>query len=98
MNSKTSLIFQDNGAPYCKNFDDIYFDSKTGCQQSTTVFIEANKIVDRLKNNDSLFTIAETGFGTGLNFLLTLEAYKLANNNAQLENNSQVRTQKVILN
>ena len=94
MNSKTSLIFQDNGAPYCKNFDDIYFDSKTGCQQSTTVFIEANKIVDRLKNNDSLFTIAETGFGTGLNFLLTLEAYKLANNNAQLENNSQENTEK----
>ncbi len=94
MNSKTSLIFQDNGAPYCKNFDDIYFDSKTGCQQSTTVFIEANKIVDRLKNNDSLFTIAETGFGTGLNFLLTLEAYKLANNNALLENNSQDNSEK----
>ncbi|XPF96005.1 bifunctional tRNA (5-methylaminomethyl-2-thiouridine)(34)-methyltransferase MnmD/FAD-dependent 5-carboxymethylaminomethyl-2-thiouridine(34) oxidoreductase MnmC [Colwellia sp. RE-S-Sl-9] len=76
MSSKTSLIFQDNGAPYSTHFDDIYFDSKTGCDQSKTVFIQANNIVERLKNNDSLFTIAETGFGTGLNFLLTLEAYK----------------------
>lgn len=76
MSSKTSLIFQDNGAPYSTNFDDIYFDSKTGCDQSKTVFIQANNIVERLKNNNSLFTVAETGFGTGLNFLLTLEAYK----------------------
>lgn len=79
MISKASLIFQDNGAPYSGRFDDIYFDSKTGCEQSETVFIEANNIVERLKNNNDLFTIAETGFGTGLNFLLTLEAYKYAN-------------------
>ncbi|WP_426358352.1 bifunctional tRNA (5-methylaminomethyl-2-thiouridine)(34)-methyltransferase MnmD/FAD-dependent 5-carboxymethylaminomethyl-2-thiouridine(34) oxidoreductase MnmC [Pseudocolwellia sp. HL-MZ19] len=85
MNSKTSLIFQDNGAPYSKKFDDIYFDRKTGCEQSTTIFIEANEIVDRLKNNNSLFTIAETGFGTGLNFLLTLDAYKQANSGVQSE-------------
>lgn len=78
MISKTPLIFQDNGAPYSKEFDDIYFDNKTGCEQSKNVYIEANSILERLKNNKELFTIAETGFGTGLNFILTLEAYKKA--------------------
>ena len=75
MTSKNSPIFQDNGAPYSKTFDDIYFDSKTGCEQSKTVFIKANNIIERLQNNNEVFTIAETGFGTGLNFLLTLEVY-----------------------
>jgi len=86
--SKNSIIFQDNGAPYSEEFDDIYFDSKTGCKQSETVFIKANNIVERLKNNNDLFTIAETGFGTGLNFLLTLEAYKYANS-LSLDNTKQ---------
>lgn len=94
MNSKTALIFQDNGAPYSKKFDDIYFDTKTGCEQSKNVFINSNNILERLKHNNSLFTIAETGFGTGLNFLLTLEAYKqsLSSNNVEsLETTAQIK-------
>jgi len=76
---QTSLIFQKDGTPYCQRFDDIYFDSASGYQQSETVFIKANDITKQLIacNNDT-FTIAETGFGTGLNFLLTLKAYFLA--------------------
>ncbi len=72
---QTSLTFQNNGAPYCERFDDIYFDSKHGCEQSQSVFIDANDIGDRLATHSGTFTIAETGFGTGLNFLLTLKTY-----------------------
>jgi len=86
---KTSLIFQDNGAPFSKHFDDIYFDTKTGCEQSKTVFITANNIFKRLHATPHNFTIAETGFGTGLNFLLTLEAFQAALEKTSLTTPSQ---------
>jgi len=73
---QTSVIFQKDGSPYCQRFNDIYFDSNSGCEQSETVFINANKITEHLITCPcDTFTIAETGFGTGLNFLLTLKAY-----------------------
>jgi len=87
--SKKNIKFQDDGAPYSNHFDDIYFDSKTGCDQSKTVFIEANNIANRLQKNKNLFTIAETGFGTGLNFLLTLQAYQQALIKNQTDANKQ---------
>lgn len=74
-NSK-KLSFKEDGAPYCNRFDDIYFDSKTGSSQSVEVFIKANNITERLNENQENFTIGETGFGSGLNFLLTLQAYQ----------------------
>ncbi|MCP4988075.1 MAG: bifunctional tRNA (5-methylaminomethyl-2-thiouridine)(34)-methyltransferase MnmD/FAD-dependent 5-carboxymethylaminomethyl-2-thiouridine(34) oxidoreductase MnmC [Colwellia sp.] len=75
-NTTNKLIFQDDGAPYCQRFDDIYFDSESGTLQSDFVFIQKNQIKHRLNTTDKTFTIAETGFGTGLNFLLTLQAYQ----------------------
>jgi len=74
--NKNSVIFTDQGVPFSPHFDDIYFDSKTGCQQSQQVFIEGNKLQQHLFNDPEL-TIAETGFGSGLNFLLTLRTYYL---------------------
>jgi tRNA 5-methylaminomethyl-2-thiouridine biosynthesis bifunctional protein len=80
----TKLIFQDNGAPFSSEFDDIYFDIATGYQQSIAAFIQGNDIRQRfieLLNLDNKltqidFVIGETGFGTGLNFLLTLKLYQ----------------------
>lgn len=74
----SKLIFQSDGAPYCQRFDDIYFESKSGTLQSYFVFIQKNQIKRRLQKSKQSFTIAETGFGTGLNFLLTLQAYQKA--------------------
>lgn len=74
--STPSLSFQKDGSPYSEQFDDIYFDSESGYQQSEEIFIGGNKISERLLTNTDTFTIAETGFGTGLNFLLTLQAYQ----------------------
>ena len=73
--SAPELSFQQDGTPYSKQFNDIYFDSESGYQQSEQVFIHGNDISNRLKNKTNQFVIAETGFGTGLNFLLTLQAY-----------------------
>lgn len=75
------LSFRQDGTPYSEQFNDIYFDSESGYQQSEQIFILGNNISERIKQANDRFVIAETGFGTGLNFLLTLQAY----NNLQQE-------------
>ncbi|MBU2872345.1 bifunctional tRNA (5-methylaminomethyl-2-thiouridine)(34)-methyltransferase MnmD/FAD-dependent 5-carboxymethylaminomethyl-2-thiouridine(34) oxidoreductase MnmC [Colwellia sp. E2M01] len=85
-NNTSQLSYQKDGAPYCERFDDIYFDSESGYAQSDLVFIQKNDIKSRLQKVKNTFTIAETGFGTGLNFLLTLQAYQAA----QQASNSQL--------
>jgi len=76
MNKKPKLSFQSNGTPYSEQFNDIYFDSKSGYQQSEDIFIHGNDINNKLHQVNDTFVIAETGFGTGLNFLLTLQSYQ----------------------
>ena len=80
-----NIIFQQNGSPFSEQFNDIYFDSKTGYHQNRHVFIDGNKITERLSKLNLTkqelksykpFIIAEAGFGTGLNVLLTLQAYQ----------------------
>ncbi|WP_448547951.1 bifunctional tRNA (5-methylaminomethyl-2-thiouridine)(34)-methyltransferase MnmD/FAD-dependent 5-carboxymethylaminomethyl-2-thiouridine(34) oxidoreductase MnmC [Thalassotalea fusca] len=75
MPNKAKIIFQDDGSPYSEEFDDIYFDTESGFLQSEQVFVNGNNISQRLINAKDEFTIAETGFGTGLNFLLTLAVF-----------------------
>ncbi|KGJ92403.1 bifunctional tRNA (5-methylaminomethyl-2-thiouridine)(34)-methyltransferase MnmD/FAD-dependent 5-carboxymethylaminomethyl-2-thiouridine(34) oxidoreductase MnmC [Thalassotalea sp. ND16A] len=74
---KTANVkFDKSGAPFSADFDDIYFDNTLGCQQSEQVFIKANNIEQTWLNfSASVFVIAETGFGSGLNFFLTLEKF-----------------------
>ena len=49
---------------------------KTGLKESHYVFIENNHIPERLADKSNRhFCVAETGFGTGLNFLATLQAF-----------------------
>lgn len=74
------LSFKQDGTPYSKQFDDIYFDSESGYQQSEQIFIHGNNISERITQANNTFVIAETGFGTGLNFLLTLHAYQKLQN------------------
>lgn len=76
MNSENLLSFQEDGTPYSHKFNDIYFDTFEGFRQSQETFIIQNKIYERLLRHQKTFTIIETGFGTGLNFLLTLQVYQ----------------------
>lgn len=71
-----NITFDENGAPFSPDFNDIYFDTSKGCSQSEQVFIENNNIPDVWQNfNEAEFVIVETGFGSGLNFLLTLHKF-----------------------
>ena len=63
--------------PYSPAFNDTYFTPQQGLAESQKIFLEANALPERwhqLKAGQT-FTIFETGFGTGLNFLLSLSAW-----------------------
>ncbi|WCL48574.1 tRNA (5-methylaminomethyl-2-thiouridine)(34)-methyltransferase MnmD [Leptospira sp. GIMC2001] len=62
-------------APFSKEFNDVYFSKDGAIAETEYVFLEGNQLQKRFSNPNEwdkhFFTIAETGFGTGLNFLLT---------------------------
>lgn len=67
------MQFNEQGVPVSTTFDDIYFSVDSGIDESQYVFLDHNQLTERWQalSDDANFTIAETGFGTGLNFLLT---------------------------
>ncbi|MBI2786049.1 MAG: bifunctional tRNA (5-methylaminomethyl-2-thiouridine)(34)-methyltransferase MnmD/FAD-dependent 5-carboxymethylaminomethyl-2-thiouridine(34) oxidoreductase MnmC [Legionella longbeachae] len=70
---KAELDWQ-GALPFSIQYNDIYHSSEGGIGQSFYVFINGNNLIKRwqsLPADPHLFTIAETGFGTGLNFLLS---------------------------
>lgn len=73
MSSHSSVQFNEQGVPVSTTFDDIYFSVDSGIDESQYVFLDHNQLAQRWRAlpDDANFTIAETGFGTGLNFLLT---------------------------
>ncbi len=62
------LIWEDEKTLRSEIFDDVYFSSVDGLHESKYAFIDGIGGSDYWRDYDSL-TIAETGFGTGLNFL-----------------------------
>ena len=79
----TNLIWR-NGQPYSEMFDDIYYSSNegeaasdeyiAGEQEFKHVFFKNNGLPERWQTSEN-FTIAELGFGSGLNFLLTVREW-----------------------
>ncbi|WP_416308697.1 bifunctional tRNA (5-methylaminomethyl-2-thiouridine)(34)-methyltransferase MnmD/FAD-dependent 5-carboxymethylaminomethyl-2-thiouridine(34) oxidoreductase MnmC [Neptunicella sp. SCSIO 80796] len=64
------IVFNQHGTPFANQFDDIYFSNQSGLLESQFVFLENNALPQRwLESQQSCFVVAETGFGTGLNFL-----------------------------
>jgi tRNA 5-methylaminomethyl-2-thiouridine biosynthesis bifunctional protein len=74
-----------NKQPHSIQFDDVYFNDMGGVAESNYVFIESNHLIQRWQSNQqhSNFCIAETGFGTGLNFLVTLKAWQSTSDKPQ---------------
>ena len=64
------LNFDENGTPISSAFDDIYFSKHDGIAETEYVFIKHNQLQDRWPVISDQFHIGETGFGTGLNFLV----------------------------
>lgn len=69
--AQAQLHWDADGRPRSQRFDDIYFSRGSGLDETRFVFLQHNHLPQRWAAlaPDSDFTIAETGFGTGLNFL-----------------------------
>ncbi|MCD6035563.1 MAG: FAD-dependent cmnm(5)s(2)U34 oxidoreductase [Rickettsiales bacterium] len=68
--SSAHITWTEEGFPYSVAFDDVYFAGE-GLAETRYVFLEGNRLAERFSAlpENAHFTIAETGFGTGLNIL-----------------------------
>ena len=65
-----NLEFNAEGTPVSRDFDDVYFSNDNGLEETRYVFLDGNQLNARFPTHPrSLFVVAESGFGTGLNFL-----------------------------
>ncbi|MEZ7501921.1 FAD-dependent 5-carboxymethylaminomethyl-2-thiouridine(34) oxidoreductase MnmC [Psychrobacter sp. Arc29] len=67
-----------NMVPVSGEFGDVYFSHADGLAETRHVFLEHNQLPDRLARlaPKQCFTIAELGFGTGLNLLATWQLWR----------------------
>lgn len=57
--------------PKSVHFDDVYYNTHGAIEETHYVFIDGNQLYQRfLTHTRETFIVAETGFGSGLNFLL----------------------------
>ncbi|MCF6766567.1 bifunctional tRNA (5-methylaminomethyl-2-thiouridine)(34)-methyltransferase MnmD/FAD-dependent 5-carboxymethylaminomethyl-2-thiouridine(34) oxidoreductase MnmC [Thiotrichales bacterium 19S3-7] len=70
------INWQATGEPVSKEFNDIYFSKLGGLEETDYVFIKHNNLEARFIQCKDQFIIAETGFGTGLNFLIAAQLWQ----------------------
>ncbi|VVN96633.1 tRNA 5-methylaminomethyl-2-thiouridine biosynthesis bifunctional protein MnmC [Pseudomonas fluorescens] len=72
------LDWDDQGRPYSRVFDDVYFSDQSGLDETRYVFIEQNRLAERFAAlpEGGRLVIGETGFGTGLNFLCAWQVFE----------------------
>ena len=76
-----NLVWRNDRIPIAQKFDDPYYSLDNGLEEVRHVFLNGNKLSERLKDE---FKIAELGFGTGLNFLSTLWQWRLKKQKGKL--------------
>ncbi|WOI10281.1 bifunctional tRNA (5-methylaminomethyl-2-thiouridine)(34)-methyltransferase MnmD/FAD-dependent 5-carboxymethylaminomethyl-2-thiouridine(34) oxidoreductase MnmC [Thalassospira lucentensis] len=69
------IIWRDGNVPYSRQFGDIYYNPKNGLAETQYVFVAGNNLPEAWQNREN-FTIGETGFGTGLNFLAAWDCWQ----------------------
>jgi len=67
--------FDATGTPYSPEYGDVYHSADSGPGQARHVFLGGNELPARWAGA-RVFTIVETGFGIGLNFLATWQAWR----------------------
>lgn len=75
--SDSAVLDWHDGHPRSRRFGDIYFSRSGGPDEARHVFIDGNDLPSRWRAlaPDDGFTVAELGFGTGLNFLCAWQAF-----------------------
>lgn len=69
------LAFAPTGTPYSEAYGDVYHSAEGGLAQAQHVFLQGNGLPARWRGR-RIFTVLETGFGCGLSFLATWQAWR----------------------
>ncbi|WP_332657277.1 tRNA (5-methylaminomethyl-2-thiouridine)(34)-methyltransferase MnmD [Brevundimonas sp.] len=69
------LIWTEDGAPRSGRFDDVYFSREDGLAETRAVFLAGCGLPEAWAGRRR-FTVAELGFGTGLNIAALLELWR----------------------
>ncbi|CAB3765326.1 bifunctional tRNA (5-methylaminomethyl-2-thiouridine)(34)-methyltransferase MnmD/FAD-dependent 5-carboxymethylaminomethyl-2-thiouridine(34) oxidoreductase MnmC [Paraburkholderia humisilvae] len=64
------LVFRTDGTPYSPLHDDVYHSAAGAFAQARHVFLQGNALPERWRAR-RVFSVLETGFGLGVNFLAT---------------------------
>lgn len=75
MQDQPALSWKDGRVPVSARFDDPYYSLEDGLAETRHVFLAGNGLPERFRDG---FHVAELGFGTGLNLLATLHAWRAA--------------------
>ncbi|MBX4133022.1 tRNA (5-methylaminomethyl-2-thiouridine)(34)-methyltransferase MnmD [Frischella sp. Ac48] len=71
-----NIFWNINNTPVSIQFNDIYFNNDNAIAETDYVFIKGNQLMQRFIEFDQpIFTVAETGFGSGLNFLVLWQQF-----------------------
>ena len=76
------LRWNEQGEPVSATFDDVYYSQQDGLEETRHVFLQHNHLQQRWQDwpaSRGHFTIAETGFGSGLNFLAAWQLWREVN-------------------
>ncbi|RYZ84114.1 MAG: peptidase [Proteobacteria bacterium] len=75
---ETRLEWKGENTPFQSRHDDVYFTLDSGFEETEHIFIEGNDLPSRFASwteKTKPFVVGELGFGTGLNVLVTIDAY-----------------------
>jgi tRNA 5-methylaminomethyl-2-thiouridine biosynthesis bifunctional protein len=85
MRTEAKIVLQE-GVPVSLHYDDVYFSKEGGWEESKYVFLEGNCIPEAFSKKEiSQIQIGELGFGTGLNFFVTLDHWQRINDPASVQ-------------
>lgn len=87
MNKQHAKLEWRDNLPYASEYQDVYFSTDSGLAETEYVFLAHNQLKSRWeKLAQTHFSICETGFGTGLNFLCAWQLWReTAPNDARLD-------------
>ena len=69
---QAQVSWRDGEVPVSDRFDDPYYSLQNGVEETRHTFLGGNGLPGRFRDG---FHVAELGFGTGLNFLVTLQCW-----------------------
>lgn len=70
---QAQISWRDGQVPVSDRFDDPYYSLQDGLEETRHTFLAGNGLPERFRDG---FHVAELGFGTGLNFLATVQAWQ----------------------